>query len=186
MYPLVWECLYGCGQMFSFKMEQFRNGLLIDILLATKATLIQGDHRISWDTFCAAIGSMDYNTVPWGRPLHHTAVPISHFTSLQWLGNPPPMENSADKLLFYLLRTRSRKSKFPHDKVFSVLGRLSSADILALSTYFENPDYEPPISDLYEKVARQLIRVSGSLDILSAYGLPDEAGAEYKRRLPYL
>ncbi|KAK0639054.1 heterokaryon incompatibility protein-domain-containing protein [Cercophora newfieldiana] len=134
-----------------------------EILLARRATIVSGSCEVEWDEFCTAVNYGDelgiFQIVVLG------VVPQAEswmVTAVQALKNAPSHSNPADELFYYLLRTRGRGATDPRDKIFAVLGLVSS-NIQELGIH---PDYHASTEQVYCEATRRLMAVSGSLDVL--------------------
>ncbi|KAK4189839.1 heterokaryon incompatibility protein-domain-containing protein [Podospora australis] len=143
-----------------------------EIVLAKDALFVSGRYQMGWDDFCDAVyHGIALDLTSWTQNLFGNNIEsaVTAFHEVQALrrrfleftadrdGN-----NSADELLYYLIRTRHREATDPRDKVFSVLG-LGSGKLKDVGIM---PDYRSPVAEVYCDAARKLITVSGNLDVL--------------------
>ncbi|KAK4863708.1 hypothetical protein LT330_002486 [Penicillium expansum] len=121
---------------------------------------------------------------------------ITPFLSLQWLRlkrqTQDPKEPPGQVLLNLLFQCRFRQASDPHDKIYSLLGLIAStgsnplvAPIPANSPLGIKPDYSSPVNTIYTHVARQMILVSNTLDVLGGCkGSPPTAALDPGFTLP--
>lgn len=136
-----------------------------EILLSKRATLIKGRYQVDWDRFCSAMHHGIALGI-WERVLlgRMDKSPIQNFFDMQALRGPPRLENAADRLLFYLFRTRARSATLPQDKIFALLGMIS-ADLQEVGI---QPNYSSSVAEAYLGATRRLIAASQNLDVLGA------------------
>ncbi|KXX75413.1 Heterokaryon incompatibility protein 6, OR allele [Madurella mycetomatis] len=136
-----------------------------EILLSKRATLVKGHYQVDWDRFCSAMHHGVALGI-WERVILGQIVksPIQNFFDVQALRNPPVLGNAADRLLFYLFRTRARNATNPLDKIYAVLGMIS-ADLQDIGI---RPNYSSSPAEVYLAATQRLIAVSQNLDILGA------------------
>ncbi|KAJ5420976.1 Heterokaryon incompatibility [Penicillium sp. CMV-2018d] len=160
----------------------YRAWTLQEILLASKAITVIGRYSIDWDHLRIGVnhglGLGIWAPISMGIIRDPNLTP---FLSLQWLRlkrqTQDPKEPPGQVLLNLLFQCRFRKASDPHDKIYSLLGLIAStgsnplvAPIPAHPPLGIKPDYSSPVDIIYTDVARQMILVSNTLDVLGGCG----------------
>jgi hypothetical protein len=154
-----------------------RAWIIQEVLMAKQLQLLCGKKSIAWQIISVAI----FTTVP----ISFKTVQIINFST-----NPhstlPPLHRHQRKRLWYLVTNRLQRltsdtrvyslsdieegylkacqlalCKFPHDKIYSILGLCSP-----LASTVMHPDYAQPVQKVYSQVVKLFAEGIGSLDIL--------------------
>ncbi|OAA59038.1 Heterokaryon incompatibility [Niveomyces insectorum RCEF 264] len=158
-----------------------------EILLAARATVTVGRYTMDWDRLCTG-GNHGLRLGIWmpllmGLILDPIIMPYLSVQSLRWQQqqhhrrrrqprNGPAAVTPGQELLDLLIRCRFRQSTDPRDKIYSVLGLLTSHEPSPSPSPSPplsiQPDYASPMGAVYAHVARQILLESGTLDLLGA------------------
>lgn len=160
----------------------YRAWTLQEILLPSRAITVIGRYSMDWERL--RIGANHGLNLGIWTPIAMGIMrdPIlTPFLSLQKLGQQrqmqDPKEPPAQVLLKLLFQCRFREATIPHDKIYSLLGLITStgsnapaAPIPAHPPLGIKPDYSSPVDTVYTHAARQMILVSNTLDVLGGCG----------------
>jgi len=153
----------------------YRAWTLQEILLPGRAVAVVGQFTMDWWRFCAGTNH-GFNIGIWapitmGVIIDSMVLPYLSVQRLQerrassGLGHT----NDAQELLELLNSSRFRAASDPRDKIYALLG-LADRGGAGTAPLGIVPDYTLPVADVYQRVAQQLIRVSGTLDVLGSAG----------------
>ncbi|KAH8682514.1 heterokaryon incompatibility protein-domain-containing protein [Xylariales sp. PMI_506] len=150
-----------------------------EIILASNALVTWGPYQISWDIlvggieFGATVGIWESTVLGvWNTS------PFLSLESILKVKREPPLPNIAENLFRLLVSNRFRHATKGSDKIFSVFGLIGD-DTRSIGI---EPNYRLPASEIYCKVASQLISIAGNYDIMGAcYGAED---SRYSNKLP--
>ncbi|KAJ5659082.1 Heterokaryon incompatibility [Penicillium longicatenatum] len=160
----------------------YRAWTLQEILLASRATIVIGRYSIDWEHLRIGanhgLGLGIWTPISMGIMRDPILTP---FLSLQTLRfkrqTQDPKEPPWRVLLELLFQCRFREASNPRDKIYSLLGLVTStglnppmAPIPAHPPLGIKPDYSSPVDTIYTYIARQMILVSNTLDVLSGCG----------------
>ncbi|KAJ6098626.1 Heterokaryon incompatibility [Penicillium canescens] len=160
----------------------YRAYTLQETLLASRATTVIGRYSIDWDHLrigvSHSLGLGIWTPISMGIIRDPILTP---FLCLQRLRlkrqTQDPKEPPGQVLLELLFQCRFREASNPRDKIYSLLGLVTStgsnplvAPIPAHPPLGIKPDYSSPVDTIYTHVARQMILVSNTLDVLGGCG----------------
>ena len=139
--------------------------------MASKASVVLGSCTLPWSSFLSAAKNWSEHTFDCCRllsdslPLDTKNMLLAFFTKLIKVSQVAQSRVGHGSCLFDLLRrTRARKASDPRDKVYSVLGLVTTW--LAGTPIV--PDYTLDCLQLYTQVTEQIIKsMSGSLFVLA-------------------
>lgn len=160
----------------------YRAWTLQEILLASRATIVIGRYSIDWDHLRIGVnhglGLEIWTPIAMGIMRDPVLTPFLSLQSLRLKRQTQdPKEPPGQVLLKLLFQCRFREASVPHDKIYSLLGLVAStgsnrlaAPIPAHPPLGIKPDYSSPVDTVYTHVARQMILVSNTLDVLGGCG----------------
>jgi hypothetical protein len=173
-YISSWVALYSLFR----RPWRSRAWIIQELLMAKQLQLFCGKKSISWQIISLAIFTamrmtydieqiIDLSTNPPSKvpPLHH-----HHRTRLSFLvWNRLNRSTSDSELLStsifeegYLMASQLALCKFPHDKIYAILGLCSP-----LASTIMHPNYSQPVQKLYSQVVKSFAEGIGSLDLLA-------------------
>lgn len=129
-----------------------------ELTLATRATVFCGDSFIDWDDLLAAITVQDHLNLWLSDHERNAYVFVLERARKEWCSG------IRRSLLSVLFRHRILDATDPRDKIFglSALTKSELTDVQALQ-----PDYNVNTTELYIAVAKEIIRQSSNLNLLS-------------------
>jgi hypothetical protein len=125
-----------------------------EVGVATKAVMVCGRLSLDWDLFHLGYEIAKY------KDLLASVVGAADLERIDTLSFA---KETKKDLLELLIKFRTWRATNPRDKVFALYG-LSSSDIVQMRLL---PDYTIDPAELWKRVARAFIRISGNLDIFS-------------------
>jgi hypothetical protein len=152
---------------------------LQELLMSKKATFVCGPHSMSWPVLKIVVQVVRetsneveqlINSTFEGHLLrpykfsdqaqfHAFSIHAAyHFKRFMDTNRMPPSR----AILFFLEASQKRLCKFPHDKIYSILGILPSEVYSAMP----KPDYGQSIHQVYQQIAQAYVNFTRSLDII--------------------
>lgn len=166
----------------------YRAWTIQEILLASRATIVAGQHTMDWDRFCVG-GNHGLNLglwLPTTMGIIQDPIPMPYL-SLQSLRRKwrdrSTMEREAQAFLDFLINCRFREATDPRDKIYSLLGFFTNNSVSRHLPLGITPDYNSPVSAVYIHATRQMLLGSGTLDVLGA-GPPPTVASELPSWVP--
>lgn len=136
-----------------------------EILSAPEGLVVCGHESISWNEFSQAVvyASEKDTMTPMAchiGPFHREFDNLLSLHEASGLLSQP--HEGLQELLELLIRLRGRRATDGRDKIYGLLGLVSSREKLGIEV-----DYRISIGELYRNVAAELILRSGNLDLLT-------------------
>ncbi|KAK0646934.1 hypothetical protein B0T16DRAFT_493819 [Cercophora newfieldiana] len=152
----------------------YRAWTLQEILLAKDALVVVGRHSIGWWRLCLAVNH-GINIGIWAPILSGILIDgmllscmLAQRLQERRIRQPAGGMNVAQEMLELLTSSRLRDATNPRDKIYALMGLLGAE----VQTYLRLlPDYSLAVANVYTQSARELIRVSGTLDVLGSAGI---------------
>lgn len=153
-----------------FKRPWFHRAWVFqEVVMASKATVICGEHSLPWDTLYASCQIVESSEIYRNDPKRWSCLPALNMGRIRQSivdankGSDPELwENVLAELIFekLLRETRSAQATDPRDKVYALLG-LAQGE----KSIMPQPDYSISVRDTYLKVAKYWFHVKSGNDL---------------------
>ncbi|ETS86704.1 hypothetical protein PFICI_00532 [Pestalotiopsis fici W106-1] len=149
--------------------------IIQEVTLAKHVVVFCGDAHIYWDQLLVGVIAC----LDWPRAKHYIDLATAHYARVLFQARQVVMcyNHDSSRLLFHLIsQCRWSKATDPRDKVYGLLG-LASIDSDSSNV---RVDYSQSIEDCYRTALLDIIKASGSLEILQLCRKPPGLKATYK------